>query len=245
MSRLLHIILALGAVLPILANDRAADINAIKKSPDFLSAEATMKTADEAVAVARDLLRDEIIRWTTDELQTPMDSVEAQRISEQADTMTTERVNMMRVFVYIDKGSITGPTPAPIPETAQESATENTLLTDSARQIILQRFAPKKPVIRRGDVITKMMRARNFFELKDVMEPLKKSGEITGYGKYATAQNPALCYLIVYDPAGNLVAWLGKGEETRKNLKTGKTESIRDYRGCGAIWFTINENNNE
>lgn len=244
MKKLIHIILALCAALPVMANDRAADIIAIKKSPDFLSAEATMKTANEAMAVARDLLRDEIIRWTTDELKNPMDSVEAQRLSEKADTMTTERVDMMRVFVYIDKASVGAPTPAPVPETAIESVDSNSLLTDSARQMILQRFAPKKTIVRQG-VIRKMMRARNFFELKDVMEPLKKSGEITGYGKYATAQNPALCYLIVYDPAGNLVAWLGKGEENRKNLKTGKTESIRDYRGCGAIWFTINENNNE
>lgn len=244
MKKLIHIILALCAALPVMANDRAADIIAIKKSPDFLSAEATMKTANEAMTVARDLLRDEIIRWTTDELKNPMDSVEAQRLSEKADTMTTERVDMMRVFVYIDKASVGAPTPAPVPETAIEPEGKNTLLSDSARQIILQRFSPKKTIVRQG-VIRKMMRARNFFELKDVMEPLKKSGEITGYGKYATAQNPALCYLIVYDPAGNLVAWLGKGEENRKNLKTGKTESIRDYRGCGAIWFTINENNNE
>lgn len=244
MRKLLPIIIALLAAFPIMANDRAADINAVKKSPDFLSAEATMKTADEAVVVARDLLRDEIIRWSNDELKIPLDSVEAQRLSEQADTMTTQRVDMVRVLVYIDKASVGGPTPAPMPETAIESVDSNSLLTDSARQMILQRFAPKKTIVRQG-VIRKMMRARNFFELKDVMEPLKKSGEITDYGKYATAKNPALCYLIVYDPAGNLVAWLGKGDENRKNLKTGKTESIRDYRGCGAIWFTINENNNE
>lgn len=242
MRKLLHIIMALIAALPIMANDRVADINAIKKSPDFLSAEATMKTADEAAIVARDLLRDEIIRWTTEELKSPIDSVEAQRFSEKADTMTTQRVDMMRVLVYIDKASVEEPIPTLASE--PEAASDHTLLSDSARQIILQRFAPKKAVLSQG-VIRKMMRARNFFELKDVMEPLKKSGEIIDYGKYATAKNPALCYLIVYDPAGNLVAWLGKGDEKRKNLKTGKSESIRDYRGCGAIWFTINENNNE
>lgn len=73
------------------------------------------------------------------------------------------------------------------------------------------------------------------------MEPLKEKGEITGYGKYATAKDPAICYLVVYDPAGNLVAWLGKGESVRKNLKTGKNDSEKNYRGCGAIWFTIKE----
>lgn len=233
MRKLLIIILVFSALLPMVAIDRLADINAVKKSPDFLYAEATMKTANEAVEVARDLLRDEIIRWTTEELQKPMDSIQAQRISEKADTMMTPRADMIRVFVFIDKKELDASAPIP--------AADSTLLTDSTRQLILQRFAPKRKVSKHGDVITKIMSARNFFELKDVMEPLKEKGEITGYGKYATAKDPAICYLVVYDPAGNLVAWLGKGENIRKNLKTGKNDSEKNYRGCGAIWFTIKE----
>lgn len=237
MRKLFLIICTLGTVFTVTATDRIADINAIKKSPDFLYAEATMKTAEEAAEVARDMLREEIIRWTAEELQKPMDSIQAQKMSEKADTIIAQRVDMMRVFVYIDKASVGGLSPAPIPI----ETNDNTLLSDSVRQIILQRFAPKRKVAKHGDVITKIMRARNFFELKDVMEPLKQKGEITGYGKYATATDPAICYLIVYDPAGNLVAWLGKGDDVRKNLKTGKNDTIKNYRGCGAIWFTINE----
>lgn len=233
MRKLLIIILVFSALLPMVATDRLADINAVKKSPDFLYAEATMKTANEASEVARDLLRDEIIRWTTEELQKPMDSIQAQRISEKADTMMTQRADMIRVFAFIDKKELDASAPIP--------AADSTLLTDSTRQLILQRFAPKRKVTKHGDVITKIMSARNFFELKDVMEPLKEKGVITGYGKYATAKDPAICYLVVYDPAGNLVAWLGKGENIRKNLKTGKNDSEKNYRGCGAIWFTIKE----
>ena len=85
------------------------------------------------------------------------------------------------------------------------------------------------------------MKARNFFELKEIMEPLKAKGKIIDYGKYATAKNPEECYLIVYDPAGNIKAWLDKGKDTRKNLKTQKPDSIKNYRGCGAIWFKISE----
>lgn len=233
MRKLLIVILVFGVVLPLMATDRLADINAVKKSPDFLYAEATMKTANEASEVARDLLRDEIIRWTTEELQKPMDSIQAQRISEKADTMMTPRADMIRAFAFVDKKELDAAAPIP--------SADSTLLNDSTRQLILQRFAPKRKVAKHGDVITKIMSARNFFELKDVMEPLKEKGEITGYGKYATAKDPAICYLVVYDPAGNLVAWLGKGESIRKNLKTGKNDSEKNYRGCGAIWFTINE----
>lgn len=155
MRKLLIIILVFSALLPMVATDRLADINAVKKSPDFLYAEATMKTANEASEVARDLLRDEIIRWTTEELQKPMDSIQAQRISEKADTMMTPRADMIRVFAFIDKKELDASAPIP--------AADSTLLTDSTRQLILQRFAPKRKVAKHGDVITKIMNARNFF----------------------------------------------------------------------------------
>ena len=38
---------------------RLDEINTIKKDPAYLYAESTMKSADEALQVARDLLRDE------------------------------------------------------------------------------------------------------------------------------------------------------------------------------------------
>lgn len=94
---------------------------------------------------------------------------------------------------------------------------------------------------KKGGVIEQIKKAKNFFELQQIMEPLKQKGDIIDYGKYATAKNPEDCYLIVYDPAGNIKALLDKGDKVRQNLKTGKEDSIKNYRGCGAIWFTIKE----
>ena len=79
------------------------------------------------------------------------------------------------------------------------------------------------------------------FLLYSIIICIKEKGDIIDYGKYATAKQPELCYLIVYDPAGNICALLGKGEEERPNLKTGKKDTIRNYRGCGAIWFLLKE----
>ena len=93
-----------------------------------------------------------------------------------------------------------------------------------------------------NDALLRLKKAKNFFELKEIMQPLKDKGDIIDYGKYATAEHPELCYLIVYDPAGNICALLGKGKDVRKNLKTGNDDSIKNYRGCGAIWFTLREN---
>ena len=71
------------------------------------------------------------------------------------------------------------------------------------------------------------------------MEPLKENGDIIEYGKYATAEKPEECFLIVYDTAGNIRALLGKGTDSRWNLLTNKNDSTANYRGCGAIWFIL------
>ena len=229
MKRTLSIYVALLVVLLAVAMDsKLEDINAIKKSSEFLYAEATMPTPTGADSTARQMLHEEIIRWTTEQLQEPMDSLSALRLCEEADTMMTSRANMFRVFTFIRKNKV-----SPMFKLQSD---EPSLLNDSTKKNLMRRFWSKK--IDNG-TLQKIMKAHNFFELKEIMEPLKEKGEILDYGKYATAKNPDVCYLIIYDPAGNIKAWLDKGKDPRRNLKTQKPDSISNYRGCGAIWFTI------
>lgn len=232
MKRTVLIYIALLAVLMTLAMDsKLEDINAIKKSSEFLYAEATMPTTTGADSTARQMLHEEIIRWTTEELLEPMDSISALRLCEEADTMTTPRANMFRVFTYIRKNKV-----SPMFKIQED---EPSLLNDSTRKNLMRRFGTQKKID--GRTLQEIMKARNFFELKEIMEPLKKKGQIIDYGKYATAKNPDECYLIVYDPAGNIKAWLDRGKDPRRNLKTQKPDAISNYRGCGAIWFRLSE----
>ena len=121
---------------------------------------------------------------------------------------------------------------------SQTPEKKDTIANKDIRTVLRNSFWGKK-----GGVIEQIKKAKNFFELKQIMEPLKEKGDIRDYGKYSTAEKPEECYLVVYDPAGNIKALLGKGDKVRQNLKTGKDDSIKNYRGCGAIWFTINETN--
>ena len=54
-------------------------------------------------------------------------------------------------------------------------------------------------------------------------------------------KNPEECYLIIYDTDANIRAILGKGTDSRKNLRTGKDDTERTYKGCGAFWFILDE----
>ena len=206
---------------------RLDDINAVKKNRDYLYGEATMVTQEEAAQLAFDQLREAMVQWTAEAWEEPMDSLTAQGILLQADTMMMRRANMFRVFAYIKKTDIVSD--------HQPASSAPVLINDTVKQKLIRYFSVGKDY----KVLQKMMKARNFFDLKDIMLPLKESGEITDYGKYATAENPTECYLVVYDPAGNIRAWLDKGEDVRRNLKTGKADSVHNYRGCGAIWFKI------
>lgn len=118
------------------------------------------------------------------------------------------------------------------PKTEVEDA--DTVALDTA---IVEELSPKAE-----RALNKIKSADSFFDLQRIMEPMKQEGTITAYGKYSSMESPEECYLIVYDPAGNIRAVLGKGTDERPNLLTNKQDSETNYRGCGAIWFKLKGN---
>lgn len=265
MKRLSMMILFLSMVLMVSALDkRQTQINTIKKSKEYLYSDITMSTIESAASQAFDELQLEIITWATDRAdKKPGSAVSPQDINKLIDTIMVRRADMYRVFAYVkkvklvplfsdwnlvlldsldsDEGKLRGlPDGSDLAESSkpQEESTDSLAKDSVVNKKVLAKLR-NNYLGRKGGVIELIKKAKNFFELKQIMEPLKQKGEIVDYGKYATAKKPEDCYLIVYDPAGNIKALLGKGEEVRQNLKTGKEDSIMNYHGCGAIWFTL------
>lgn len=245
MKRIICSIFALAVVLCSQASDwRLQKINSIKKNKSFLYGEATVSSQELATTLAYEQLQNEVYAWLQN------DSITIKDINSLADTVMVHIVNVYRVFAYIEKSklkpSIVDTLQVDTVSALQQTPIakkDSTLFTDSVRQVIHQRFFGQegRRLQRQNDALQRIKKAKNFFELKEIMQPLKEKGDIIDYGKYATAQHPELCYLIVYDPAGNIRALLGKGDDERPNLKTGRKDTIKNYRGCGAIWFTLRE----
>ena len=249
MKRILCSILTLAMVLGSIASDwRLEKINSIKKNKNFLYGEATVSSLELATSLAYEQLQKEVFAWSQN------DSITIKDINCMADTIMVRIINVYRVFAYVEKSKLLPATADSLQVDTIPVAKEplvkkasikkdSSLITDSVRQVIHKRFFGQegKKRQRQNDALLRIKKAKNFFELKEIMLPLKEKGDIIDYGKYATAQHPEQCYLIVYDPAGNICALLGKGKEERQNLKTGKKDSIKNYRGCGAIWFTLRE----
>lgn len=244
MNRLLCTILTLGVAMASNAIDeKSRQINTIKKNNDvYLFGDATMATQEEATSLAYEKLQREVLDWAQrDNVKLSIKSVKD--INQLVDTIMMRRAEMYRVFAYVEKTKLVAVKVNDAEKKSSAVKKDSMLVNDSVKQIIHQKFFGQegKKKQRTSDALLRLKKAKNFFELKSIMQPLKEKGDIIDYGKFATAEHPELCYLIVYDPAGNICALLGKGEEVRPNLKTGRDDSIRNYRGCGAIWFTLKE----
>ena len=271
MKRLSFIILLLSTVLMANALDvQLQNINKIKKSKAFLYSDMTMKTCEEATSLAYEQIQMEILSWAKKRSKKNIDSVPSKELNKVVDTIMVRRADMYRVVAYVRKSKLVRVFPnwklTLIKELDMDDEYEDETIFEEIDTIARVRdsipeanlnpeqlFRPNVSpndvprLLRRfnqrngGGVLRHIMNAKNFFELREIMEPLKEKGDIIGYGKYATADKPEDCYLIVYDPAGNIKAFLGKGKEVRQNLKTGKNDSIKNYHGCGAIWFKIKD----
>ena len=92
-----------------------------------------------------------------------------------------------------------------------------------------------------SDALRRILAVNSFFDLKAIIVPLKEQGVIEDYGKYETMSDPERCYLIVYDPNGQVVAVLAPDGKERMNMKTEKLDNEHNYSGCGAIWVLFRE----
>lgn len=223
----------------LLQDSKQEQINSIKKNSDYLYADITMPTQEEATSQAYEQLQREVINWLSEQPGDYNKTMTAIEINRMADTLVARRADMYRVFAYAKKtvilsAFVTGHDSQR--DITSVDTTKHVVANDTICQLLKQNYLGRK-----DGVIEQLKKARNFFELREIMEPLKAKGDILDYGKYISADNPEECYLVIYDPAGNIRALLGKGKDSRWNLKTGKDDSLTNYRGCGAIWFKLKD----
>jgi len=256
--------LILSLLLLCMASASAQDcnlelMNNVKKSKAYLFGEMTAADKSGAVKAAYDQLEGKIEAWVVEHAKKKVKSIVATDVHNLVDTLYLKRVNMVLAFVYVKKSNLVpvyakegididdpdldGDISVTMTSPTKEFINIDTIGTDVAQAETQPSAAEKQPetTAEEDDALTKIKSVKTFFELEKVMVPLKEKGLIADYGKFATLEDPTQAYLIVYDPAGNIRAVLDKetDDETRMNLKTQKQDSVKNYRGCGAIWFTL------
>lgn len=92
-----------------------------------------------------------------------------------------------------------------------------------------------------NDRLDRIVKMKTIAEVQPFFIAEKKAGRMM-FGKLSSATRLGECYLLFFNREGKVVAVLGKGDRTRLNLLTGKSDSAERYRkGNGAIWFLLYE----
>lgn len=92
-----------------------------------------------------------------------------------------------------------------------------------------------------NDRLDRILKLKTIAEVQPFFIAEKKAGRMM-FGKLTSATRPGECYLLFFNREGQVVAVLDKGDRTRFNLLTGKSDSAERYReGNGAIWFLLYE----
>lgn len=207
--------------------DIKKQINQIKKNNQYIYAEVTAETETEAKDLAEEILYSEINEWVAQQKKlSKSPNIVVNNKKELWTSVSLPRGNMFRSFLYVKKSDIIPADNAtviantPTVETKQEKA-EKTEMT-----------IPK--------LVVEIADCTDYAVLAQKITNLKQTGAISDYGRYASLEDKDSYYMAVYNVNGKVVAVLTPGPE-RYNVKTGKSDSLGNYKGCGAIGFKVNE----
>lgn len=220
-------------------------INKIKKSQAYISAEATMPTEAEAMDVANQLLVMEINNWIqskrhSDEVQ----QVVLQDINSCKEMLDMKRGTQVRAFVYVKKKDIVlikGEGQIVLNENEQGAdlrpLAEISEPLNPAESQVESVPSTAQPSDGKG-ALERIADTATMAGMKGVFADLKAQGIIT-YGEYKVGMDLPEAYLLFYDRQGNIRAVVEKKGDALTHVKTRQRMTLNDFDGCAAYWFTL------
>ncbi len=199
-------------------------INGVKKDSQYIYADVTASTTKDAKDLAEEALYANINEWAANQKKLGKSVNTVKPHEEKWVSFAIPRGNMFRSFIYVKKSDL-----------LPEGNTETVSVASTASKV------PASPsvVTPIPAVVKDVAACMEYDELAAKITRLKEEGKISKYGRYASLDNPQDYYLAVYNREGKIVAVLSSGA-SRINVRTGQADSEKNYKGCGAIGFKIN-----
>lgn len=215
-------LLALTAAQAGPTDDVKKEINKIKKSSQYIYAESTAPTEEDARAYAEERLFDEVNKWVS--TQKKMKGSANLVVNNRKELWTTlsmpRGTNMFRYFVYVRKKDII--------------ATDNAVVIENeSRPAVEEKLQPVLP-----EAISLLAGITDYYAMAEKVKQLEAEGKIKGYDRYASLDDPDKYYLIIYNKEAKVVAILTPGPD-RLNVKTNQPDGVANYSGCGAIGIEV------
>lgn len=237
-------------------------VNEIKKSPDYIYAETTRETAEEAKSAAEEQLYNNINIWVAQEkkLRGAKQVIVAEAKADYEEYQL-QRGNLVRAFLYVKKSDIIACDNVrvlnvnPLKEgeakddKAQQPADLQPSLEDAIEGTVPeQKIAedpqpaadpqPAKPAVEISPLVKELANIATIQAFGTRLKELKAQGKVGVYGKYKELPDPDNCLLVVYNRQGTIEAVLTAGAQ-RYNATTALPDALANYPGCAAIGFTL------
>ncbi|MCZ8372412.1 hypothetical protein O6P32_06770 [Phocaeicola sp. KGMB11183] len=225
---LTSVVLSAFTLFPLFAqqNDNTDEIkkqiNKIKKNNQYIYAESTAPTETDARNYAEEKLYEEVNAWV--ETQRKLKKSSNLVVNNKKELWTILEMprgsNMFRSFIYVKKNDI-----LPVEN--------STVITNTNIPVVEEKIKEELPV-----VINKLASYTKYADIVEEIKKMKENGQIKEYARYASLNNPDVCYLIIYNRDAKIEAILTPGKE-RRNIKTNKPDGVKNYSGCGAIGIEL------
>ena len=215
------LLLAGGLCAQAQSNDEQKQkIYSIKKDQNYIYADVTSETKNQAVNDAESMLFERVNHLASEKQLKPATGA---TIKSKTGQITMPRGNMYRAFVYVKASdAIQGIRPTPSQPVVSSQPSPSTGTTNPHRTVVVEQ----------------LLKLTKGTELENCLKSLKQQGHIESYNTYRNIGDPSQYLLVIYNREGNIEAVLSEGSE-RTNLRTGKSDNVSNYSGRGAMGVKV------
>lgn len=249
------------------AQSVSKQINDIKRSSQYLSAEATMETESQAYELAEEMLSKQISEYAASQKSLKnAPNVIVKDVAGKAEKLQMNRGTMTRVFLYVRKNDIIAADNTRVlvqPQKNEESApgeekpkkdeqkkrkeaekpdetpvSSVVPITSSPTTSTSQGNASLRlPESWQQTAIDNLLSCSTVEAAKEMMVRLRVEKKIKRFGPADSCPNASSCFWLIFDGDGRVITVLGDGQDERTNFRSMEKDTIDNYKGMGAIWF--------
>lgn len=222
MTSMKKICLLLAFLIPLVGlkaqenqNSKERISQVLQSEENFLYADQTCATVEQALERAQAILMREVDAYLKQSGED--DEIVKGAVTEQMVTITVQRGDKYRAFVYINKAELGAETPAAEEVVVQQTDTVQVVETTTPTQ--------------GNDVLGQIAAMSSRLQVYDYICQLQKEGEKISFFEHPDADEQANMYLILYKRGGKIDAILTPtdGQGVRLNLATGQPDTKNNH----------------
>lgn len=248
MKRLITCLVALFLVTVMAWSQGTKKINSIKRSNQYLYAEATMPTQAEAFEVANDLLLIQVKEYAGSKKAFDDKDILIRNINSARDSVQLRRGEMVKVFLYVKKSDIQTAENVTLLSGGGASKPEE-IVPGNVEKVELERAPEEKTSSAQNislrlesawqqNAVDQLLSAGSFAAAKAMLARMKAEYKIKNTGPLSSCRRPAESFMLV-GKDGKVQTVLGPGADTRTDFRTLTSVPATLPGEADIIWFTF------